>query len=195
MTRWLIDYDQTLANTQARYLQAMNERFGTDYVESDFTSWAGPKRIKKEHFDWVWSPECFMNEDFQESVEPLAHAIEGVHHLIANGDEAMVVSDRHSSLFEVTRDWLDKQGLDMVRLLFTRHKHSSLTDGNLTKQQAAWLYKLDGVIEDGPHHVELFAKKPHINRIFLIDMPYNQYLGEDERIIRVNGWKEIVEKW
>jgi uncharacterized HAD superfamily protein len=196
MTRILVDYDATIAATDKLRIQWINERFGTNYVNDKITTWLNTESgyMKPEHDAWAWSPACFLNESFQAQVEPVEGSVEGVLDLLHMGHEPMIVSDRPSSLFEVTRDWLDKQGLDMVRLLFTRHKHSMSTEFGMTKQQAAYLYKLRTVIEDGPHHATTFATKDHIDSIFLIDYPYNRYVEESPKIERVKGWDTIVER-
>lgn len=190
--KWLIDYDSTLADTHKPRIEAMNQKFGTHYRVEDFTTWSPPQFLEPEHDAWQWGTECFLNEDFQANCPPVEGAIEGMEVLLAYGDHPIIVSDRPPCLFEVTRDWLDRHGLDVVRLLFTRHKHS-LNDqiSGLTKLQAAWQYRLQGVIEDSPHHSLNLAQKEYIDRVYLLDMPYNQDVSHS-KIQRVSSWKEIA---
>jgi len=190
----LLDYDATLAATDRLRIQWINERFGTNYSNDKITTWFNSESnyMLPEHDAWAWSDACFLNEAFQAQVQPVDGAIDGVLELLDMGHQCMVVSDRPASLFEVTRDWLDNQGLDMVRLLFTRHKHSMNAVFGMTKQQAAYLYKLRVVIEDGPHHASVFAEKDHIDRIYLLNYPYNQHVPYNDKITRVDRWDEIV---
>jgi hypothetical protein len=192
MAKWLIDYDSTLCDTQAEYIKRMNERFGTQYTKDNFATWSAPLEVRPEHYKWLWSEECFLNEDFQRTPPPVEGAIEGFKALLNAGHDAMIVSDRPASLFEVTRDWLDRQGLEFVRLYFSRHKHSlnGQTEG-LTKIQVAWYNKLTHVVEDAPHHAKAFSAKPYMERIYLLDKPYNQGI-EHEKITRVDTWEDIV---
>lgn len=196
MTRFLVDYDATLAATDKLRLEWINREFGTNYTPDGVTTWlnADSGYMLPEHDAWAWSDNCFMNLDFQAQVQPVEGAVEGIQRLLELGHEAMIVSDRPTSLFEVTRDWLDKNGLDMIRLLFTRHKHSmNVGSDHLTKQQAAYLYKLKVVIEDGPHHAELFATKDHIDDVYLLDYPYNRHVMDHPKIARVDGWNALIE--
>lgn len=195
MTRFCIDYDSTLAATDLARLEALNAQFGTNYVLSDITDWNWTaENYPEEHETWQWGPECFMNEEFQYYVPSVPGAIEGVQALLHAGHQAIIISDRPDSLFDVTRAWLDERGLGTVRLFFTRHK-ASLSTGTtgLTKQQAVVLFKLTEVVDDGPHHAEMFASKPHIERVFLLDRPYNQEV-DHPKIIRVSGWDEITSR-
>ena len=189
--KWLLDYDSTLADTHKPRIEAMNKEFGTDYKVEDFTTWSPPSFLDPDHDAWQWGPECFMNEDFQISAPPVEGAITGVNRLLAYGDQCIVVSDRPAELFEVTRDWLDNQGLDVVRLLFTRHRHSlNVTNVGQTKLQVAWQHKLNGVIEDSPHHSIALAQKDYVDTVYLLDMPYNRHI-EHEKIRRVKSWFDI----
>lgn len=193
MTRFLFDYDSTLAAVDAARVRAINERFGTNYTLDEITAWSWTaENYPEAHESFQWGPECFLNEQFQLNVEPVEGAIEGVHALFAMGHEGMVVSDRPESLFACTRQWLDEHDLDTVRLLFTRHKESkNVTNEGLTKQQAAVLHRLTHVIEDAPHHAVAFAEKPHISRVYLLDRPYNQGI-EHEKITRCKNWYEVI---
>lgn len=191
--RFLFDYDQTIADTQTLRLAMVNRRFNTFFDAEDFKSWRSEDLMTEEESAYMWGPECFLSESFQASCPPIPGAILGIQKLYAVGHTGMVVSDRPADLFEVTRDWLDRQGLDTVRLLFTHHKHSlSTSRDTLTKYQAAHRYRLTHIIEDAPHHAEMFASKPYIKQIYLLDQPYNRDVSH-EKILRVFSWDEIVE--
>lgn len=189
----LLDYDSTIADTTSHRLASINEKFGTSYCTSGVTTWHnGDSGYMDESYDgWSWGPECFLSPDWQLEIPPVEGAIEGIHRLLREGHEGMVVSDRPLSLFECTREWLDRVGLDTVRLLFTKHKASKSGDHKgFTKSQAAYLYKLTTVIEDAPHHSQQLAERSYIEKIFLLDTPYNQGIAHG-KIVRVKGWNEI----
>lgn len=192
MRKWLIDYDSTLADTGRMRIDAINEHFGTSFTSGIFTQWNNTGYLTNEQDAWSWGDECFLNIDLQADAYPMPHAIDAMQRMIEEGEQMMIVSDRPPSLFEVTRDWLDRQGLDTIRLLFTKHKHSKSGDvkGALTKLQAAYLYKLNYVVEDAPHHSVNLANKDYIEKVYLLTMPYNQGI-EHEKITRVNDWTEI----
>lgn len=197
MTRLLVDYDQTLADTQTEMNHDMSLVFGKKFSLDEITSWHNDGYFTEEEDAYRWGPQCFLNEALQSRVRPVHGAIEGMFHLLERGYKPMIVSDRPKELFEVTRDWLDQQGLDMVRLLFTRHKHSQSNESTLmTKYQAAWNHRLEMVIEDAPHHTNQFVTKPYISRVFLLNYPYNREhaVKPHEKITRVNYWDDICKE-
>lgn len=195
MSRILCDYDMTLANTFIEQIAAVNTEFGTNYVHEDFKTWRSEDVLTEEEAAFMWGPRVFMNEDFQQRVEPVKGAIEGMNALLAEGHHCMIISDRPVALFEVTRDWLDRQGLEMVRLLFTRHKHSMnpavQSDNIMTKAQAAWSYKLDTIIEDAMHHAKAFADREWIDRVYMLDTPHNREF-DHPKVVRCYGWEWVT---
>lgn len=193
MARWLIDYDSTLADTFAEQIIWLNREFGSVYEYDDFTKWRSEDVVTPEEAAFLWGEECFLNEDFQRECPPIPGAIDGMNDLLEMGEHLMIVSDRPVQLFDVTREWLDRQGLDMVRLLFTHHKNSMSLDstGMMTKYQAAARHQLQYIVEDAPHHAETFANKVWVKQVFLLDKPYNQEI-EAGKIIRVPGWDNII---
>ena len=193
MVKILLDYDSTIADTTGHRLATINKKFGTHYHSSGVTTWFNDENgyMDEAHDGWGWGQECFLSPEWQLGIPPIAGAIEGVKRLLSEGHEGMVVSDRPEFLFECTREWLDRQGLDTVRLLFTKHKASKSGDHDgFTKSQAAYLYKLTHVVEDAPHHSRTLAERNYIEKIFLLDTPYNQGIHHD-KIVRVKGWNEI----
>ena len=192
--RWLIDYDSTLANTLRGQLRLVNERFGRNYTEDIITAWRTEDCLPEKEVGFMWGSECFGNLEFQAQIEPVTGAIEGLLALVDSGEHCMIISDRAPALFEVTRNWLDEKGLDMVRLLFTHHKLSARVnkDGAMSKYQAAWVHRLNTVVEDSPFHAEVFGSKTWVNQVYLLDKPYNRHV-EGEKILRVSNWNEILD--
>jgi 5' nucleotidase, deoxy (Pyrimidine), cytosolic type C protein (NT5C) len=192
MSRWLVDYDSTLAETFLEQLRITNQEFDTEYEDSMFVTWRSEDYMPEAHASFMWGPDVFLSECWQLSVPPVPGAIEGCQRLLDQGEHLMIVSDRPPALFDVTRQWLDDHGLDMVRLLFTSHKASSMipTKDSISKYQAAARYKLDHVVEDAPHHAETFANKPWIERVYLLDRPCNRKV-DHPKIRRVHSWNDI----
>lgn len=192
MVKFLFDYDSTIANTSDARIDAINKKFGTHYHMGGVTTWYNDENgyMDEAHDGWSWGPSCFLSPDWQLTLPPVEGAIEGIHKLYEQGHSGMIVSDRPAVLFECTREWLDNHGLEMVRLLFTRHKDSkSGPDHDFTKSQAAFLYRLTHVWEDAPHHSLSLARRDYIQRVILLDTPYNQGIYHP-KIVRVSSWKE-----
>jgi uncharacterized HAD superfamily protein len=192
--KFLVDYDATLANTFQEQIDACNKKFNTSYTYDMFTTWRSEDVLTKEEAEYIWGSEVFFSEDFQIKVEPVKGAVQGLRDLLDMGYECMVVSDRPKELFEVTRDWLDRQGFDTVRLLFTRHKASMAVDksGAMTKSQAAWVHKLTAVWDDAPHHAETLSQREWIQRVYMLDNPHNHHINMP-KVIRVDSWQDGIE--
>lgn len=141
------------------------------------------------HAAHMWGDDVFLSDEFQLTCEPVPHAIEGVHELLARGDSAIVVSDRPQRLLDATQTWLREHDLDLP-LIFTRSVHSLSTEG-MTKSQIAYLYKLRHVVEDAPHHAEWLGNRSYVDQVYLLDKPYNRDV-EHEKVTRVDSWKEIA---
>ena len=191
MSKILLDYDSTLVASDKLRLQWVTERFGSNYKIEEITNWFMDYTEEEETF--MWGSECFLNADFQAACEPVDGALEGVKALIDYDYKITVVSDRPIELYDPTRKWLDNHGLSHIELIFTHNKMSMSTDSSelMTKMQVAYLKKLKIVIEDAPHHAERFAEKEYIDRILLLDRPYNQEVSH-EKITRACCWADIV---
>lgn len=192
--KWLIDYDSTLVDTFTAQIAALNARFNTEYTSDFFTKRRSEDLISQEEADFLWGSECFLSDELQRSAVPLKGALEGMRHLQEIGEQMMIVSDRPQTLYNVTREWLDTNGLGFVRLLFTSHKESVSipTAYSLSKYEAAEYFGLTHIWEDAPHHAETFASMDSIERIFLLDKPHNRGI-EHPKIKRIADWQEGIE--
>lgn len=192
MVKYLFDFDSTLSATFANQILELNKAFGTAYTEETFTHWETERVLNEEESDYIWKT-LFLSEDFQASCDPVPGAIEGAHRLLMCGNDAIVVSDRPHQLFDVTREWLDQQGLAQIPLIFTRNIHS-LSDQStdiMTKAQIAYLYKLTHVIEDAPHNALGLAQRSYIDHVYLLDKACNRDIVHP-KIQRVHSWEEIT---
>lgn len=190
--RWLVDFDSTLSATMDHQLELVNERFGTSFTRDDLISWNTEEYMTPEQAAYMWGDDVFFNLDFQAGVKPVEGAIEGVMRMLDNGHEVFVVSDRAEKLYDGTRKWLDMQGLAGVDLIFTRSpKHSKVvSNGAHTKSQVAYYKRLKTVVEDAPHHAEVLANRSYIDKVYLIDMPYNRGIRHP-KVERIYSWEEV----
>lgn len=186
-SRWLIDFDSTLALLDEALLSALNAKFDTDYQPGDNVSWDWWfNELPTDQFHYVWGDEVFNNEAFTLKLKPLAHAIDAVSALMRRGDKCFVVSDRQSYMQMWLQQWLDQQGLYIPVIVSGSNTY--------TKKEVAELLRLDRVIEDAPHHAETFRHVDCIKKLYLMDTPYNQHVESDEKVIRLyNHWQEFMQ--
>lgn len=192
MTKWLIDFDATLADTFLLQLDTINKKFNTCYTEDDFPTWSTEDVLPPDIVEFMWSDKVFLSEEFQMAVRPVPHAILGVQKLMRCGDECMVVSDRPQALYEVTARWLAAHGLPNLPVIFTRSVHSKSDQllSIMTKSQIAYLYRLTHVVEDSPHHSIALAERSYVDKVYLIDKLCNRHI-EHPKIQRIKTWEEV----
>lgn len=192
MGKYLLDFDSTLSATLFHQIEEVNNKFQTNYKPEDFVHWKTETILTEEQAEYMWKT-LFLSEDFQASCEPVPGAIEGAHRILGCSQGAIVVSDRPQQLYDVTREWLDQQGLAQVPLIFTRSVHSESDQHShiMTKAQIAYLHKLTHVIEDAPHHAFGLAERDYIRHVYLLDTAYNRQI-EHPKIQRVKSWEEIT---
>ena len=181
----LVDIDSTAFATHELTIQLMNEHFGTDYTFADVDDWHNPKNIEVEHSIWRWSDECFGNPDFDRRLSPKENAVQVINKLIAQGDNVTFVTDRPLSMYDVTRNLLDRYGFNTVPLIFTEGT-------GLNKVQLCDFLVINTMIEDSPSHAKKATQVDFIQQVFLFDYAYNREV-EGDKIHRVTTWKEIEE--
>lgn len=185
MARWLVDLDSTTMATVDRQLALANERFGAAYSIDDITAWQWEDFIPAEVCAYVWGDEVFKHLDFHRTCPAVTGSVETARALLARGDAVFVVSDRPDVLFDVTRAWLNGHGLDAADLIFTDRQ-------TYPKAAAAVDFRLCHVIEDAPHHAVDLAALDTIQRVYLLDYPYNRGVPLHPKVTRVRGWDEIA---
>jgi uncharacterized HAD superfamily protein len=185
INRWMVDFDGVLADLQGAFIRCCNARFGTDYVESDETSWNWWREQPQEYADFVWK-ECYPDTDwFLREVQPYPGAVEALVDLITNidgiADNVKIVTARQPELTPVVGEWLERRLPDGVNIvIISSPKH---------KAQVCRGYGLNVVVEDGPHN--LAQMNAYRQRLFLVDRPWNAD-ALMAKVTRVSGLPEAV---
>lgn len=185
MARWLIDIDSTTMDTIGRQLALASERFGVAYTIDHITEWDWDDILPAEVCAYVWGDECFKNPSFHWTCPAVASSIKTVRGLLTAGNDVFFVSDRPDALYDVTRAWLDGWELDAADLIFTNRE-------TYPKAQAAVDLRLSHVVEDAGHHAVDLAALDQVQRVYLVDYPYNRAIPAHPKITRVAGWAEIA---
>lgn len=204
-----IDIDGTMIDPYF-FIPYLNELTGENVKEEEYTS-----------IDWndTYGPQyqnIYENFDVEYShIYKEANILDGakevVDKLLENGDQVYFVTARSKDIDEITKSWIEKQGLDSSRVY-------SLS-GNSGKVKMAEKLQCDYFIEDDPNNVKNLLKAGY--KVLLMDTNYNKeiisgiekktkiYSGMDQfdinkekennilykiknNLIRVNNWKEVA---
>jgi 5'(3')-deoxyribonucleotidase len=183
--RWMIDFDDTIADLHGAFIRCTNERFGTAYTMRDVTSWNHFREQPKEIGDFIWTT-CYPDADwFLAEVQPLPGAIDALVDLITNidgiADDVKIVTARHPDLTPMAAEWLERHLPDGVNVtVISSPKRKALVCRD---------YDLNVVVEDGPHN--LAQMNAYRQRLFLVDCPWNADVLL-AKVTRVGGLPEAV---
>lgn len=196
-----IDIDGTMSDPYffVSYLNKLTGKVLTndDYISIDWNDTYGPE------FQDIYQN---FDDDYTyiyEEVELLDGAKEVIDELIENGDDVHFVTARSHTIDDITRNWLENQGIDSSRVY-------SLS-GNEGKVETARKLDCDIFIEDDPNNIKNLLKAGF--KVIVMDSNYNrdiieeleEEIGEDssekEEIIneiknnvkRVKNWFDIKE--
>lgn len=190
MAKILLDFDSTLIDTQSVRLSRTNAKFGTNYSASDVVTWHNTGYFEKEHDEWMWGEECFLDPTLHLESPPVRNALIGVSALKNLGHDMVVVTDRPDCIHDVTRQWLKQHKINLP-VYFTYHKDSYSLVGTKTKKDIVDEIGIEIVIEDSPHHSTELSRMPTVETVYLLDYLYNRNV-DGPKITRVADWKELI---
>ncbi len=188
--RIAIDFDGTIANTYVLQKQFCKEKYGIDIP---FEALAGPLRKQ------------FLSEEQIREVKEYAHspatlaaplipgAREAVQELVAAGHKVIILTARVAAAAKIAAEYLKQNKIPYHRLLFVSDAEKRrLADGTvLSKNVVISRLKLDVVIDDLVKG--LGALVSNGVRVIIIDQPWNQQDKLPPGVLRIKGWKAIVE--
>jgi uncharacterized HAD superfamily protein len=185
MNRWMIDFDGVLADLSGAFIRSCNAEFGTAYSEADETDWHWWRSQPQEHSTFVWQT-CYPDHDWTlANVEPYEGALEALEEL-AFTSKPMIVTAR-TGVHQILVDrWLARHapGLALPVIAIGGQK-------GVSKASCCARFKLDVVVEDGPHNFTgMNAKR---QTLFLVDRPWNQS-EPPKGVQRVESLLDAVER-
>ncbi len=167
--RVLVDLDGVIHN----FISAFSTVTGKTFYPRDwyfyrkyYTDYQFAKKLNDE-------PRVFMGPEYPGAVF-LVHAIKRA------GHEVVIVTDRPSHMFEVTRDWLIDKGLGDIPIKLSPDK---------TCIEADW------AIDDRPENVRAMMNSPKHTTAYLLKRPWNAYTrghGSNPDLNKVNSLDEFV---
>ncbi len=169
----LIDADGVLEDLSQKWVEYLNEKYGTSVRYEDLTEWDMTAAFPSLTREQVYVID--RDEEFYSRLEPIPGAVTAVKQLLEDGHEIYIVT---TTPYQVVRAKLDRAifrffpFLTWMNVVITSNKH---------------LIRGDVLIDDGVHNL-LGGEY----RKILVSAPYNMdYNAEANDMIRVGSWKEI----
>ena len=171
-----IDYDDCLCETARAFTVIAERLFGkrVPYEKVRFFNLQDSFKLTDDEYEQIMIeghlPEVLL------SFEETPGASKVINEWIDKGYEVDIITGRPYSSYEISRIWLDKHGLDRVRLLclnkYGRDGLFKTSDFNLELEDY-YMMKFDYAIEDSPIAFSFFDHLPEL-KVMVYDRPWNR---------------------
>lgn len=171
-----IDYDDCLCETARNFSLLVKELFGLDVPYEDIRYFNLQKSFSltdekyEEMMIKAHSPEVLLSYD---ETPGAAATVNG---WIDKGHDVSIITGRPFSAYEASREWLDRHGLERVRLFcLNKYGRDSFIKNSDFSLEIEDYYKMhfDFAIEDSPSAFKFFEHLPDI-KVLVYDRPWNR---------------------
>ena len=189
-----VDFDDCLCETARAFSKLGMEMFGRNVPYEDIRFFELDKsfRLNDEQF------EQFMIRGHQPDVllsyEETPGASSVINEWLSCGHDVSVITGRPFSAYEPSREWLDRHGLQHVKLYclnkYGRDRFIKNSDFSLEPEDY-YRMKFDLAVEDSPKAFPFFTHLPSL-RVLVFDRPWNwDCTFPNENYTRVFSWESI----
>lgn len=170
----LVDMDDTIENFCEVWVNAINERNGTNVCVDDIKEWDITKAFPALNKETIYAP--LLTEEFWQRVSPLPGAVEYLKKIMDEGHKIVIVTALcHTKTI----------GMKFNFVLFKYFPYLTLQDIVVTSQKQ--LVRGDILIDDAPHNLE---GGDYIKLLY--NAPHNvSYPDKENGMIRVENWAQI----
>ncbi|MCR5594627.1 MAG: 2-dehydropantoate 2-reductase [Lachnospiraceae bacterium] len=189
-----VDFDDCLCETALYFSGLAKELFGVDVPYKDIRYFDLKKSfsLTDEQYEYMMieghRPEILM------SYEETSGAVETVNAWLNEGHDVSVITGRPYVAYEASRTWLDKHGLDRVKMYclnkygrdaFIKNSEFNLEIDDYLKMN------FDLAVEDSPSAFSFFEHLPNL-KVLVFDRPWNRdHKFPGENYHRCRDWTEI----
>ena len=189
-----IDFDDCLCETARHFSGLVKELFGVDvpYESIRYFNLQKSFSLTDSQFEEMMikahSPEVLL------SYEETPGAIDTVNGWVNDGHDVSIITGRPYSAYQASREWLDRHGLDRVRLYcLNKYGRDGFIKGSDFSLEIEDYYKMhfDYAIEDSPSAFRFFEHLPDL-KVMVYDRPWNQgFEFPGENYHRCCDWETI----
>ena len=194
--RIYVDFDDCLCETARSFSRLAEEMFGKNvpYENIRFFELDQSFGLNDEQFERFMirghEPEVLL------SYEETPGAAETVNGWIDEGHDVSIITGRPFSAYEASREWLDRHGLERVRLFcLNKYGRDNFLKGSTFTLELEDYYKMhfDYAVEDSPSAFKFFNHLPDL-KVMVFDRPWNQECEfPNQNYKRCMDWKTIGE--
>ena len=170
-----IDFDDCLCETARHFSGLAKEMFGTNvpYENINFFNLQQSFSLtEKQYSDMMTEahkPEILL------TYAETPGAVKTVNSWIDEGHDVSIITGRPYSAYEPSREWLDRHGLERVKLYcLNKYGRDSFIKDSEFSLEIEDYYKMhfDMAVEDSPHAFKFFDHLPEL-KIMVYDRPWN----------------------
>jgi len=184
-----VDLDDVLLDLNPALCEYHNSRFGTAFTPEDVTDydlWNLWNCTKKEAFRRV--------DDFFESPEHLgAVAVSGAREavpILADRYDLFLITAKPERLRDMTGKWISENFPGMFQEMRFTGGYGREPGNSVKKSEVCLELGIRTFIDDAIGNARDLA--PHVDRIFLLDAPWNRESCEHPAVTRVFSWDDII---
>ena len=191
-----IDFDDCLCETARHFSRLVKELFGKNvpYENIRYFDLQKSFSLTDEQFEEMMikahTPEVLLS---YEETPGAARVVDG---WIDEGHDVSIITGRPYSAYEPSREWLDRHGLERVRLYsLDKYGRDNFIRNSTFSLRIEDYYKMhfDYAVEDSPLAFRFFRHLPGL-KVMVYDRPWNQeceFPGDNYR--RCSDWERIRE--
>ena len=189
-----IDFDDCLCETARHFCVLVKELFGktVPYEEVSFFNLQKSFSLTEEQYEHMMieghRPEVLL------SFEETPGASETVLDWIEGGHDVSIITGRPAGAYEASREWLDRHGLEQVRLYcLNKYGRDNFIKNSAFNLELEDYYRMhfDYAVEDSPLAFKYFDHLPGL-QVMVYDRPWNhdcEFPGENYH--RCTDWEMI----
>lgn len=167
-----IDIDNVIADTFKDLSEAFNSYMGKQLKPQEVVDIMRKERLRMWGYWFITWKKRLLTK-----VAPVKGAKEALEIWFREHD-ILLVTSRLPILRRQTRQWLEQHGIPY-------HELHHLKEGRKFKKGKG----CDIFIEDNLEECEILAD--HVDRVFLIDQPWNRRETKKKNIVRVGNWSDV----
>ncbi|MCR4849926.1 MAG: 2-dehydropantoate 2-reductase [Lachnospiraceae bacterium] len=171
-----IDFDDCLCETARYFSNMVSDLFGKDvpYEKIRFFNLQDSFDLTDEQYEFMMieahKPEALL------AFEETPGAVMTVNGWIDEGKNVSIITGRPFGAYEASREWLDRHGLDRVRLYcLNKYGRDNFIKGSDFSLEVEDYLKMqfDLAVEDSPAAFRFFEHMPDL-RVMVYDRPWNR---------------------
>jgi len=184
-----VDIDEVLADFLNSFINYHNDTYFTKFSKKDFKTYELSDTLGGKKIDAINKIYEFYNTVNFKNILPLEKSEYAINKL-SKDNSLRVITSRPYKIHNETISWLDKHFQDSFKEIHFTNEWVK-ENGVISKKDVCVKYGLDFLIEDSLNYARECKVKN--TKIILMDQPWNHKVKEDNKIIRVNTWEEILD--